>query len=736
MKLKELCAQSLAISRAELLRMASSPAWAILLFLWTLVCGLFFSIVIDHSAANALPAGETPMSYFFRAAPFLLPLLLIVFIPQLTMEVVAGRRERGRLEHLLISGLRPGALIIGGFSALLLLNILLLIPPILFHCIIAMHADPDLGRTLCSLAALYCIGACISALGLAVSCWAPSRLSASLIALSIGICWWIIDFFKQQIAGDAQWAMWFESFQLTKTIFDSATGLISPKVFASFVFLSIGFLFIARCGLDAKRFPGPRIFSAIMSALICICMIMHVHNWNNTWDMTSHNSHSLSEEIILSTETLMKEGGLHISLASTPHMRNDVIDGPIYERCHHILQRLQNHGLSYEEIDPGHDPYATRELSRELTLDKSDWKHPLLIVRYLNQHLVLRTRDLAIFESRHDGVHLQALRAESALLAAMHRLHDGRSIKIAFLQGEYFRPLEGELLHQRDHSLQSAYQRLKGEGYIVGTCKNLTAAKDNIVDVLIIPGPQRDFSAADIEILRQLNTNGTSILLLLDGQQDNNALVYYKSFFLDMGIDWQSGFCSAIEQRKKLHVSSSLDLASTNTTGPLAILEREKRRLYMPWTTPMFYDKQLIERWHSSSYAPIPETYYMVDKQNTARIIGTDAYAIICSELPRDSALTSRIAVCASIDAVSDVHLHQKGNRLLLSALCHWLSRKKIVYTLPPRQVQSQRFTLSSQQQFLLNWVIGIGLPLSSALLGFYIARRRRRHPRGAQLDA
>jgi len=72
--------------------MATSPAWSIFLFLWTLVCGLFFQIVINYAAATALPVGETPMSYFFITAPFLLPLLLIVFVPQLSMDVVACRR--------------------------------------------------------------------------------------------------------------------------------------------------------------------------------------------------------------------------------------------------------------------------------------------------------------------------------------------------------------------------------------------------------------------------------------------------------------------------------------------------------------------------------------------------------------------------------------------------------------------------------------------------------------------
>ncbi|MFW5751518.1 MAG: hypothetical protein ACOCZK_07730, partial [Planctomycetota bacterium] len=90
--------QTWALTRAEWLRQLTGPIWAVLLVLWTLVCALFFSRVIQHASAVALPAGETPVTWFFRASPEMLSLLLVVFIPQLTMEAVAGRRERGRLE--------------------------------------------------------------------------------------------------------------------------------------------------------------------------------------------------------------------------------------------------------------------------------------------------------------------------------------------------------------------------------------------------------------------------------------------------------------------------------------------------------------------------------------------------------------------------------------------------------------------------------------------------------------
>ena len=713
--MKRILHQSKAIAISECLRMATSPAWAILLFLWTLVCALFFQIVINYAASNALPAGETPMSYFFRTAPFLLPLLLIVFVPQLTMDVVAGRRERGRMEQLLISGLKPSALIIGSYFAICLLIALLLIPPLLFHLVVAMHAAPDFGKTLSALMNLYVIGAAIAALGLAVSCWTPSRLSAGLLAVSIGIAWWIIDVFGQQIDQTDEWLLLRNAFAMAMSIYDSASGQLDPRVIIGFILLTVAFLFIARCGLDAKRFPRSRIISAAAFSLVTIVFINHLQSWNARWDLTSQGQHSITAETQETALDLINNGGLHITLASTPHMRSDPLDAPVYERCRHMLKRLENIGLRFNEMDPALDPNGTLQLSRECDIQPKDWKHPLLILRYLNQYSVLRMKDLAIYEARDNNLQLQALRCEGALLAGMQFLKKGRNIHIAWLENNDTRPVNTELLHHRNQSMQSALQRLKSDGYIVHVIKDISEANDTF-DALVIPGVKNDITEQQRIFLQNLITSGTSIFIILD----KPGLTHLSHLLTDYGINTINGPLAQIIDSEQKLIATQFNVQLQDESEPFGLLYREQLQLYLNKSHGLSINNKqsLTHRTKGFFHSSDPIINTQGKPQNTPCFIGI-AHSI-------DKKHGSMVAF-ANAAALSDEHLHKQANNQIFSVLTRYLSKHEIINSMSPEPVSAKRFTLSSQQRLILTWCIGIGLPLLSALLGAFVAWRRRR---------
>ena len=713
--------QSKAIAISECLRMATSPAWSILLFLWTLVCALFFQIVINYAASNALPAGETPMSYFFRTAPFLLPLLLIVFVPQLTMDVVAGRRERGRMEQLLISGLRPSALILGSYFAICLLLGLLLIPPLLFHLVVAMHADPDFGKTLSALVNLYIIGAAIAALGLSVSCWTPSRLSAGLVAVSIGMAWWIIDVFGQQIDQSDQWLLLRNTFAMAMSIYDSASGLIEPRILLSFILLTVALLFVARCGLDAKRYPRSRLISALSLCIILLVIISHTQDWKTRWDLTSQGHHSISPETQAVAASLINNGGLQITLSSTPDMRSNPLDAPVYERCRHMLQRLQASGLRFTEMDPALDPQGTLQLARSCDIQAKDWKHPLLILRYLNQFAVLRMKDLAVYEARENSIQLQALRCEGALLAAMNFLQKGRNIKIAWLENDHTRPITTQLLHHRNQSLQSAVQRLKSDGYVISTITSLDdlAKKQNQdIDALIIPGLKSDITKQQRLQLQELISNGTSILICLD----QTMLPELDGFLSDFNLQHIHGPVAQLLDAEQKLIETTFDVPLADELAPFGLLYREQQLLHAHNSGVLCVYKHPNNTHQTSLYFSSP---YPLIQGNGQTINNAGFIAIAHSKEKKHGSL----ACIADVDVISDKFLHMEANNRTFSVLTRYISKQEIINTMSPEPVVAQRFTLNSQQRLILTWLIAVGLPLLSAGLGAYVAWRRRRCP-------
>lgn len=721
--MKRTLRQSLAVAWSEYLRMATSPAWAILLFLWTLVCGLFFQIVINYAAANALPAGETPMSYFFRTAPFLLPLLLIVFVPQLTMDVVAGRRERRRMEHLLISGLHPGALIIGAFVAICGLLLLLIIPPLLFHGIIAMHAEPDIGKTLSALISLLFIGASIAALGLCISCWAPHRLAASLVALSIGIAWWIIDVFGQQIDQADNWESWRAALAMALTIYDSASGLLEPRLLLGFSLLTLTLLYIARCGLDWHRYPRARLLSAAMGLLLGTVFIVHAQQWHSRWDMTAYNAHSLNAETQSLSADLIEGGGLQITLSSTPAMRSDAIDGPIYERCLHMFRRLSGAGLRLKEMDPALDPEGTLHLSRELSLESKDWQHPLVIVRHLNNSVILKASQLGVHEQRDGETVLKALRCESALLAALHYLKDGQQRYIAWLHNEQVRDLSATILHKRNLTMQSAFQSLKSDGYAVQPVEAIHDVNQD-TDLLLIPGPRKDLSQQEAGHIHQLLRSGTSVLLLLDGREDSSHLEELHGLLQDFGI---TPTRSAVYQRNpedEQQMLHSFPVYADDKQSTLGAFHRKQFPFVVHWGRALQRRPLQDPDFISSTLFQSNEALFT--KEQDRFLPGANDVCFLSIAHSRRPEY-GHFAVCGSVDSFSDGALHLGYNRQCLSLLTRNLLRRPLSDTLPPQAVQAHRFSLSTAQKMILIWCVGIGLPLFSAGLGGCIAWRRRR---------
>ncbi len=719
--MNKLLQQSLAITKSECLRMATSPAWAILLFLWTLVCGLFFQIVINYAAANALPVGETPMSYFFRTAPFLLPLLLIIFIPQLTMDVVAGRRERGRMEHLLISGLKPGALIIGAFLAICCLLLSLIIPPIIFHGIVAIHADPDFGKTASALFSLLFIGASIASLGLCISCWAPNRLSASLIAVSIGITWWIIDVFGQQIDQGDNWESWRASLALALTVYDSASGLVEPRIFIGFGILTLALLYIARCGLDWHRYPRSRIMSATMGFIIGIICIAHFQTLNTRWDFTSYRTHSLNKQTLTLTRELIQQAHIQVTVSTTPAIRSSPIDGPIYERCHNMFKRLSNEGIAYHEMDPALDPNAAMQLSRECNLDQSDWQHPLVIIKYLNNHVVLKNTNLAAYEQIGDQITLKALRCEGSFLAALQYFKDGHLKQVAWLNNEHVRPLQTQVLHQRDRSIQSAYQRLISDGYSVQQIKSISEANDQH-HLLIIPGLINDLSEDEVTHIINLLQNGTSILMLIDGHGHQQFKQHQSSLLNDFGINLYQGLAVELDEQK--NPSPLFNRQFISTSGPFKVIHQDHKQFTAAMAQPMRVTNSTDKQYTTKGYLLNKQELHLLQKSGVSEI-EDPVYLIAISESATPK--TGHLGVISCVDSFSDAHIHRGSNGLSLSLLSKHLLRRPIVDELPPQAVQAHRFELSTVQKLMLIWCIGIGLPLLSGGIGALVAWRRRR---------
>jgi hypothetical protein len=700
---------------AEWLRQATSPSAAALLVVWNLVCGLFVQVVVAYLARNELPAGESAMSFFFRGTPWLLPLLLVVFIPHLTAEAIAGRRANGRLEQLRIAGLKAGSLVTAAWLATMTLCALLAAVPLLIHAVFALQGGTDLGQTLMALLSLGAIAMSLSAIAMAVSCWSSNRLWAGLLSLAMGLAWWIADLFGHAFDAASWWNHWRAAVPMASFVYDAGVGLLAPAALYSHLLLTVTALYIARCGLRAQA--GQRLAS-LDAGLAAICLVLLLGlgpNLDRRWDGTMAGSHAVAEQTRLSVREAAQKGGVQAILVATPQMRSDPVHGVIVAGCERLLQTLSADGLRWHQLDPGLDPAGAAQLARQQQLDHDDLTQPHLLLRHLARTEVLTPTDLAQIETEADGrQRVAALQAEGALLAALQAMRQQSDRAIAWASpplsscGEHADPTGRSLAWQQQ--IQHAGHRLDP----INSWPELDLERHR---GLVIPGLIRDLTPKQNRLLADFLHSGGVLILALDGR-DPRPLPQWQALLADYGLHWDEALLLGPPEADQTRLPA-ITLTPTNSdAGPVSLAARQQRPLLLPYARACFPGRhdQL------ASWLPIPNDAARQLPDGSREALAWPHRGLLTCAKPR-------IALLASVSALSDAYLGTAGNELLAHGLSSWVLAGHADTALPPRAVISTRYQLSDTQASLLRWGLGFGLPAATLLLAALIRWRRRQVP-------
>ncbi|MDF1564692.1 MAG: ABC transporter permease subunit [Deltaproteobacteria bacterium] len=190
--------QTVAIYRRELLLLFGTPLAWLLLALLTFVCGwlfvgrveLFIALSTQYRAAGAAEALEA----LNLTEVVLVPMvgtrgtLLLFAAPLMTMRLIADERSRGTFELLLTSPVRPAAIVLGKYLAVLTLVLcflaLSLVEPLLLAAIGTGQAGAVAWPTILSGLLGVCLtGAALTAVGLFFSALSRSQAVAALTTL-------------------------------------------------------------------------------------------------------------------------------------------------------------------------------------------------------------------------------------------------------------------------------------------------------------------------------------------------------------------------------------------------------------------------------------------------------------------------------------------------------------------------------------------------------------------------
>jgi len=241
------------VMRRELGSFFVSPLAYVVLTAWLVWNGVVFWVLTEFYARNAVASGAaSPLSAFFGGSSlFFIPLL--VFVPVLTMRLIAGERQAGTIEPLMTAPVPDGAIIIGKYGASIAMWCVLWLPTVIYAWIMSQHGTVDWGATTASYFGIFVLGAYFMAIGLLMSAIAPTQIIAavlSFVALGLLFTVGIGEFVFDGAARDfcSYISMWGHMQSFSKGVVDTRYLVFDLSVAVLAVGLSVGVLKARRHG--------------------------------------------------------------------------------------------------------------------------------------------------------------------------------------------------------------------------------------------------------------------------------------------------------------------------------------------------------------------------------------------------------------------------------------------------------------------------------------------------------
>jgi len=137
--------------------------------------------------SNVLDYGYATMDGFFRAAPY----ILMILIPAITMRSFAEERQTGTIELLVTRPLSDLSIIMGKYLACLLLVVIAVLPTLVYYYSIRTLGDPagniDAGGVAGSYIGLLLLAGAFVAIGLFASAITQNQIVAFVLAVLLSL---------------------------------------------------------------------------------------------------------------------------------------------------------------------------------------------------------------------------------------------------------------------------------------------------------------------------------------------------------------------------------------------------------------------------------------------------------------------------------------------------------------------------------------------------------------------
>ncbi|MEX6626050.1 gliding motility-associated ABC transporter permease subunit GldF [Tenacibaculum pacificus] len=230
------------ILKKEVNSFFSSPIAYLVIGVFLLVNGLFLWVFKD--TFNILNAGFADLSSFFYLAPW----LFLFLIPAITMKSFADEFNSGTIEILKTKPLTDWQIVLGKFTAVLLLVCIALIPTLTYVYTVYTLGNPvgnlDIGSTIGSYLGLLFLASTYTAIGLFTSTLSKNQIVAFILGIFITfILFYGFDALSESF-GNSGYTL--QQFGMNEHFKSISRGVVDTRDVIYFITVTFFFLFITK----------------------------------------------------------------------------------------------------------------------------------------------------------------------------------------------------------------------------------------------------------------------------------------------------------------------------------------------------------------------------------------------------------------------------------------------------------------------------------------------------------
>jgi ABC-2 type transport system permease protein len=234
--------KSLTIMQRELGAYFYSPIAYAVLTIFMIVCGIFFL------TQSFTPGGEASL----KGLTNVMPVLLVVFLPIITMRLLSEEFRGGTIETLMTAPVGEGSVVMGKFLGALVFYLVMLGLTLIYAVLVRLFGRLDFGALMSTYLGLLFLGALYLAVGLFFSACTMNQIIAAVGSIVLLL---VFTFLADYLARDAQGflGLMLHHLSLDSHYRDFTLGMVDTN-HVIFFLTSIGlFLFLAVKALESRR---------------------------------------------------------------------------------------------------------------------------------------------------------------------------------------------------------------------------------------------------------------------------------------------------------------------------------------------------------------------------------------------------------------------------------------------------------------------------------------------------